>query len=61
MYLARAVELASFELIHALIFTLIIVVASIDAASQFRAIFIDANIPVAIFFFFLEKWLVKAS
>ena len=55
LYLARAVELASFELVHALIFASIIVVACINASSQFQAIIIDANIPIAIRFLVLEK------
>ena len=54
MYLARAVELASFELVYAIIFASIIVVARINASSQFRAIIINANIPIAICFFVLE-------
>ena len=51
--------MACFELVHALIFASLIVVACINASSQFRAIFIDANIPVGICFFFLEKLLER--
>ena len=55
LYLARAVELASFELFHALVFARFIVVACINASSQFGAIVINANIPVVICFFFLNN------
>ena len=60
MYFTRAVELPSFELIHAVVFACLIVVASMDASSQLWAISINANIPIAIWFFYLEKSLWKS-
>ena len=61
LYLARAVKLPSFELVHALIFASLIIVACIDASPQFWTIIIDTNIPLSIWFFFLEKTIIKAG
>ena len=47
-----------FKLVHALIFASIIIVACINASSQFRAIVINTKIPFGIRFLFLKKYII---